>query len=75
VSVNSPAGVPIWPLKMMIPVGGALLALQGVAEVLRCILCLRTGEWAGRLHDVEELETQILQQHAAQAEATQGGAR
>jgi TRAP-type mannitol/chloroaromatic compound transport system permease small subunit len=75
VSVNSPAGVPIWPLKMMIPVGGALLALQGVAEVLRCILCLRTGEWAGRLHDVEELETQILQRHAAQAEATTGGAR
>jgi len=27
VSVNSPAGVPIWPLKMMIPFGAALLAL------------------------------------------------
>ena len=37
VSVNSPAGVPIWPLKMMIPVGGALIALQGFAEVLRCL--------------------------------------
>ena len=75
VSVNSPAGVPIWPLKMMIPVGGALIALQGVAEVLRCVLCLQTGEWAGRLHDVEELETQILQQHAAQETATTGAAR
>jgi TRAP-type mannitol/chloroaromatic compound transport system permease small subunit len=75
VSVNSPAGVPIWPLKMMIPVGGALIALQGVAEVLRCVLCLRTGEWAGRLHDVEELETQILQQHAAKAETSTGAAR
>jgi len=75
VSVNSPAGVPIWPLKMMIPVGGALIALQGVAEVLRCVLCLRTGEWAGRLHDVEELETQILQQHAQQAETPTGAAR
>ena len=69
VSVNSPAGVPIWPLKMMIPFGAGLMALQGLAELLRCILCLRTGEWAGRLHDVEELENQILAQHAAQAAA------
>jgi TRAP-type mannitol/chloroaromatic compound transport system permease small subunit len=64
VSVNSPAGVPIWPLKMMIPVGGALIALQGFAEVLRCVACLREGEWPPRLHDVEELETQILAEHA-----------
>jgi TRAP-type mannitol/chloroaromatic compound transport system permease small subunit len=62
VSVNSPAGVPIWPLKMMIPVGGALLTLQGVAEVLRCMQCLRNGRWEPRLHDVEELEHQILRQ-------------
>jgi len=83
VSVNSPAGVPIWPLKMMIPVGGTLIALQGLAEVLRCVLCLRDGHWAGRLHDVEELEKQILEQHAREAEALaagvvrvgQGGAR
>jgi TRAP-type mannitol/chloroaromatic compound transport system permease small subunit len=64
VSVNSPAGVPIWPLKMMIPFGAALIALQGLAEVLRCIVCLREGAWPARLHDVEELETQLLQQHA-----------
>jgi TRAP-type mannitol/chloroaromatic compound transport system permease small subunit len=69
VSVNSPAGVPIWPLKMMIPVGGALIALQGFAEVLRCLLCLRDGHWAGRLHDVEELEKQIMEQHAREADA------
>jgi TRAP-type mannitol/chloroaromatic compound transport system permease small subunit len=68
VSVNSPAGVPIWPLKMMISVGGALIALQGLAEVLRCIVCLRTGGWVARLHDVEELETQILQQVAGKVE-------
>ncbi|MEK7361108.1 MAG: TRAP transporter small permease subunit [Pseudomonadota bacterium] len=64
VSVNSPAGVPIWPLKMMISVGAGLMALQGVAEVLRCVLCLRTGEWPARLHDVEELENQILAEAA-----------
>jgi TRAP-type mannitol/chloroaromatic compound transport system permease small subunit len=60
VSVNSPAGVPIWPLKIMIPVGGALMALQGFAEVLRCVQCLRDGAWTPRMHDVEELENQIL---------------
>jgi TRAP-type mannitol/chloroaromatic compound transport system permease small subunit len=63
-SVNSPAGVPIWPLKMLIPFGAALLALQGLAEVARCILCLRDNEWPPRLHDVEELEKQILEEQA-----------
>ena len=64
VSVNSPAGMPIWPLKMMIPVGGALMALQGFAECLRCVLCLRDGRWPPRLHDVEELENQIIAEAA-----------
>ena len=63
-SINSPVGIPIWQIKMLIPVGGALIGLQGVAEVLRCIVCLREGEFAPRLHDVEELEKQILEQAA-----------
>lgn len=63
VSVNSPAGVPIWPLKMLIPAAGVLLTLQGIAEVLRCVLCLKEGQWPARMHDVEELEAQL--QHAA----------
>ena len=63
-SINSPVGIPIWQIKMLIPVGGALVALQGVAEVLRCIVCLREGDWAPRLHDVEELEKQILEKAA-----------
>lgn len=77
VSVNSPAGMPIWPLKMMIPFGAALLVLQGAAEVLRCLVCLKTGDWPARLHDVEELETQIISQHAAEGDdaATSGAAR
>ncbi len=73
VSVNSPAGVPIWPLKMMICVGAALMALQGLAEVLRCVLCLREGQWPARLHDVEELENQILAE-AARKRAAEGEA-
>lgn len=67
VSVNSPAGVPIWPLKMLIPAAGVLLTLQGIAEVLRAVLCLQEGQWPARMHDVEELEAQL--QHAA-ADAT-----
>ena len=66
-SINSPVGIPIWQIKMLIPVGGALMALQGVAEVMRCIICLRDGEYAPRLHDVEELEKQLVE------EAEKGG--
>jgi TRAP-type mannitol/chloroaromatic compound transport system permease small subunit len=72
VSVNSPAGIPIWPMKMMIPVCGALMLLQGFAEVLRCIQCLRQGSWPSRLHDVEELEAQILEEAARKRAAGQG---
>ena len=66
-SINSPIGIPIWQIKMMIPIGAALLSLQGLAEVLRCILCLRENRWPARLHDAEELELQVLKEHAAQA--------
>ena len=68
VSVNSPIGVPIWQLKLIIPAAATLLALQGIAEMLRCIICLRTGQWPERLHDVEEMETAVLQAAANKAE-------
>jgi TRAP-type mannitol/chloroaromatic compound transport system permease small subunit len=74
VSVNSPVGIPVWQLKLLIPVGAALLALQGFAEVLRCIMCIRDNRWPPRLHDVEELEDVLIEQHAAQAAAKHGGA-
>ena len=67
-SINSPVGIPIWQIKMMIPVGGALMRLQGIAETLRCVLCLRTGEWPPRLHDVEELEQQLMHDEKTQKE-------
>jgi TRAP-type mannitol/chloroaromatic compound transport system permease small subunit len=60
VSVFSPADIPIFPLKTLIPAGGVLLFIQGLAEVARCIVCLKQGQWPARLHDVEELETAIL---------------
>ena len=60
VSVYSPADIPIFPLKTLIPLAGATLLVQGLAEVARCVLCLRAGQWPARLHDVEELESAIL---------------
>ena len=60
VSIFSPAGVPVFPLKALIPLNGVLLLLQGFAEVVRCVICIRDGMWPQRLHDVEELESAIL---------------
>ena len=68
VSIFSPAGVPVFPLKALIPVTGVLLLLQGLAEVIRCILCIRLGAWPQRLHDVEETESVILREKQYLAE-------
>src|ERR671919_115264 len=70
VSIFSPAGVPVFPLKALIPITGFLLFLQGLAEVIRCVLCIRLGEWPKRLHDVDETESVIM--HERQHLAEQG---
>jgi TRAP-type mannitol/chloroaromatic compound transport system permease small subunit len=75
VSIFSPAGIPIFPLKMLIPVAGLMLLIQGIAEIIRCILCIKRGTWPPRMHDVEETESVILQEqriHAHDAEAAAG---
>jgi len=74
VSVNSPVGIPVWQLKLLIPFGAGLLALQGLAEVMRCVMCIRDNRWPPRLHDVEELEDVLAEQHAAQQVANRGDA-
>lgn len=58
-SVTS-AGTPIYPFKLVIPVAGLLLLLQGLAEMARCVVCIRTGQWPARLHDVEEEDIEQL---------------
>jgi TRAP-type mannitol/chloroaromatic compound transport system permease small subunit len=73
VSVYSPADIPIFPLKTLIPAAGVTLLLQGVAEVARCVLCLRDGRWPARLHDVEELETAILHEREHAERHPEGG--
>ena len=70
-SSNSPNGPPLYHFKTLIPVVGALLALQGAVEVARCVLCLRTGHWPPRLSDVEETELLILEQAAKAQELQQ----
>ena len=60
----SPEGPVIWPFKALIPITGVMMLLQGVVEVVRCVICIRTGDWPQRLHDVEEMEKIILEEAA-----------
>jgi TRAP-type mannitol/chloroaromatic compound transport system permease small subunit len=59
-------GPPIYHFKTIIPVAGALVMLQGIAEVVRCVVCLRTGEWPSRLHDVAEID--VIEEQLAHSE-------
>jgi TRAP-type mannitol/chloroaromatic compound transport system permease small subunit len=49
-------GPPLWQFKLMIPVAGVLVMIQGLAEIVRCAVCLKTGEWPSRLKDVAEID-------------------
>jgi TRAP-type mannitol/chloroaromatic compound transport system permease small subunit len=49
-------GPPIYQFKAVIPIAGALVMVQGIAEIIRCIVCIRTGVWPERLKDVEEID-------------------
>lgn len=55
-------GPPIYPFKTAIPVAGALLLVQGIVEVVRCIICLKNGEWPSREEDVEEVDVDKLKE-------------
>jgi TRAP-type mannitol/chloroaromatic compound transport system permease small subunit len=49
-------GPPVYHFKTMIPIAGAFVMLQGVAEIVRSVVCLKTGEWPSRLKDVAEID-------------------
>ncbi len=53
-------GPPIYPFKTVIPIAGAVLLLQGIVEIVRCVICLRNGEWPSRIQDVEEVDVDKL---------------
>ena len=46
--------LPVYPFKFMIPFAGALVLMQGISEIIRCIVCLKTGAWTPRLKDAKE---------------------
>ena len=57
---SSPAQIQIYMLKSLIPVAGILLTIQGVAEVFRSIICIRTGHWPSRMIVAEETEKILM---------------
>ena len=59
-------GPPVYHFKTVIPIAGALIMLQGIAEIVRCIVCLKTGEWPSRLHDVAEID--VIEEQLAHSE-------
>jgi len=73
VSSVTSAGTPIYPYKLVIPVAGFLLLLQSAAEIARCILCIRTGQWPQRLHDVEEEDIDQLKEILAGGKSAGAG--
>ena len=60
VSWSSPSRIQIYFFKTLIPISGVLVFLQGLAEMTRCVICIRTGAWPPRLHDVQETETMLM---------------
>ncbi|MFW2456367.1 TRAP transporter small permease subunit [Methyloversatilis discipulorum] len=70
-------GPPIYPFKAIIPLAGAVLMLQGVVEILRCIVCIQQGEWPSRTHDVEEVDVEKLRHmvHADLPEGSEGASK
>ena len=53
-------GPAVYPFKTVIPVAGAFLLLQGVVEIIRCIICIKEGEWPSRVQDVQEVDVEKL---------------
>jgi len=54
--------IPVYPFKFVIPFAGAVLLLQGLVEIARCVICLREGEWPSREEDVEEVDVDKLKE-------------
>lgn len=52
--------IPVYPFKFFIPFAGAILLLQGIVEIARCVVCIREGQWPSREQDVEEVDVDKL---------------
>ena len=56
------SGPPIYPFKTMLPLAGAFLLLQGIVEIIRCVICIQQGAWPSREQDVEEVDVDKLKE-------------
>lgn len=54
--------LPLYPFKFVVPLAGAFLLLQGIVEIIRCVICIRDGTWPKREDDVEEVDVDKLKQ-------------
>ncbi len=54
--------LPLYPFKFIIPIAGGALLLQGLVEMLRCMVCIREGAWPKRGDDVEEVDVEKLKE-------------
>ena len=52
--------LPLYPFKVVVPIAGGFLLLQGLVEIIRCVMCLQSGAWPPREHDVEEVDVDKL---------------
>jgi len=52
--------LPLYPFKFVLPLSGGILLLQGFVEIVRCVICIREGEWPAREEDVEEVDVDKL---------------
>lgn len=66
-------GPPVYYFKSVIPIAGLLVLLQGFAEIVRCVICIRTGQWPERLKDVEEID--VVEQQLASSTHVDAAAR
>jgi TRAP-type mannitol/chloroaromatic compound transport system permease small subunit len=55
-------GPPYYPFKTVIPVAGAFLLVQGIVEIIRCVICLKQGDWPSRVADVQEVDVDKLKE-------------
>ena len=53
-------GPPLYHFKTIIPIAGMFILVQGLVEIVRCVLCLKTGQWPSRIQDVEEVDVEKL---------------
>ncbi len=73
-STFSATPLPLYPFKFMIPLAGLMLLLQGLVEIVRCVQCIRDGQWPSREEDVEEVDVDKLKEMVGIDDASSKGA-